>query len=121
MTLRDAVCCFVLAMAPEVLFAQNSRQPDKVLYDAAVADIQHHRYQRARLTLQTLINTYEDSVLVAPSELAIAESWYKEGGARALAEAEKACNEVIHLFPDSQAAADAKVLLRKVQDAMPPK
>ncbi len=119
MTLQDAICCVMLASAPGALFAQNSRQPDKILYDAAVTDIQHHRYQRARLTLQTLINTYEDSVLVAPSELAIAESWYKEGGAHALAEAEKACNEVILLFPDTETAADAKVLLRKVLDAKP--
>jgi outer membrane protein assembly factor BamD len=117
MILREAVCYVILASAPGALFAQNVRQPDQVLYDKAVNDIQHHRYQRARLTLQTLVNTYEDSALMAPAEFAIADSWYREGGTHGLAEAEKESNSVIALFPNTKAAADARALLRKIQDA----
>ena len=34
----------------------------------------------ARLNLQTLINTYPDSEYLAKAKLAIADSYYKEGG-----------------------------------------
>ena len=33
----------------------DSKQPDKVLYDKAVSDIEHGRYEVARITLNTLI------------------------------------------------------------------
>src|SRR5262245_61193564 len=66
----------------------NSQQPDKVLFDRAIGDIERSRFEVARLTLQTLINTYPDSEYIAKSKLAIADSWYRQGGAHALAQAE---------------------------------
>ena len=39
----------------------GSRQPDKVLFDKAMDAMRHNRFDVARLTLQTLINTYPDS------------------------------------------------------------
>ena len=35
---------------------KDTKQPDKVLYDKAVNDIEHGRYEVARITLNTLIN-----------------------------------------------------------------
>ena len=38
---------------------KDTQQPDKVLFDKAINDIEHGRYEVARLTLNTLINTYD--------------------------------------------------------------
>ena len=60
--------------------ADNSAQPDKILYDRAMDDIKHGRQEVGRLNMQTLINTYPDSEYLAKAKLAIADSYYKEGG-----------------------------------------
>src|SRR5271157_5180068 len=57
---------------------KNTKQPDKVLFDKAVNDIEHGRYEIARITLNTLINTYDQSEFLAKAKLAIADSWYRE-------------------------------------------
>lgn len=58
----------------------NNAQPDKILYDKAIDDIKHGRQEVGRLNMQTLINTYPDSEYLAKAKLAIADSYYKEGG-----------------------------------------
>ncbi len=65
----------------------GSKQPDKVLFDRAMDALKHNRYDVGRLTLQTLINTYPDSEFIARAKLAVADSWYAEGGATALQQA----------------------------------
>ena len=67
---------------------KDTQQPDKALYDKAIKDLEKGRYELARLTLNTLINTYESSEFLAKSKLAIADSWYREGGVSGLAQAE---------------------------------
>ncbi len=59
--------------------AGDSQQPDKMLFDKAVEDIEKGRYERARLTLQTLMNTYPDSEYLAEAERAMEETWRREG------------------------------------------
>jgi outer membrane protein assembly factor BamD len=59
---------------------ENDAQPDKILYDRAIEDIKHGRQEVGRLNMQTLINTYPDSEYLAKAKLAIADSYYKEGG-----------------------------------------
>ena len=58
----------------------GSKQPDKVLFDRAMDAMKHNRFDVARITLQTLINTYPDSEFIARAKLAVADSWYAEGG-----------------------------------------
>jgi len=60
---------------------------DKILYDRAIKDIKKGRHEVGRLTLQTLINTYPDSEYLADAKLAIADSYYKEGGSANLTQA----------------------------------
>src|SRR5207249_1682270 len=67
---------------------KDTKQPDKVLFDKSINDIEHGRYEVARITLNTLINTYDQSEYLAKAKLAIADSWYREGGAHGLAQAE---------------------------------
>ena len=58
---------------------KDTQQPDKVLYDKAINDIEHSRFEIARITLNTLINTYDQSEYLAKAKLAVADSWYPRG------------------------------------------
>lgn len=77
----------------------NSVAPDKVLYDRATKDIKKGRQEVGRLTLQTLINTYPDSEYLAKAKLAIADSYYKEGGSANLTQAIASYKDFIVFFP----------------------
>ena len=75
---RGAVCLPLgcRKKAYENPITKDTQQPDKVLFDTAIDDIEHGRYERARLTLQTLMNTYDTSEYLAKAKLAVADSWY---------------------------------------------
>lgn len=79
--------------------ADNNAQPDKILYDRAMDDIKHGRQDAGRLNMQTLINTYPDSEYLAKAKLAIADSYYKEGGTANLALAVSAYKDFEVFFP----------------------
>src|SRR5580704_2828570 len=66
----------------------GSKQPDKVLFDRSMDAMKHNHFDVARMTLQTLINTYPDSEYIARAKLAVADSWYAEGGTTAMQQAE---------------------------------
>ena len=89
--------------------ANNSQQPDKILFDKSTRDIEKKRYEMARLTLQTLINTYPDSEYIAKAKLAIADSWYREGTRHALAQAEAEYKDFITFFPAMEEAAESQL------------
>ena len=86
----------------------NSQQPDKVLFDRAIGDIEHSRFEVARLTLQTLINTYPDSEYIAKAKLALADSWFRQGGTSGLAQAEAEYKDFITFFPTMEEAAESQ-------------
>jgi outer membrane protein assembly factor BamD len=77
----------------------NNAQPDKVLYDRAQDDIKHGRHEVGRLNMQTLINTYPDSEYLAKAKLAIADSYFKEGGTANLALAISSYKDFGVFFP----------------------
>ena len=79
--------------------ADNSVAPDKILYDRALVDIKKGRHEVGRLNLQTLINTYPDSEYLAKAKLAIADSYYKEGGTANLTQAIAGYKDFIVFFP----------------------
>ncbi len=94
---------------------KDTQQPDKVLFDKAIDDIEHSRYERARLTLQTLMNTYDTSEYLAKAKLAIADSWYQEGGAHGLAQAEAEYKDFILFYPAMEESAEAQEKICKMQ------
>lgn len=100
--------------------SQQAAQPDRLLYDRAVSDIQKSHFATARLTLGTLINSYPASKLLPQADLLIAESWYREGGARGLANAEKAYNEFLLRHPNAPEATVARGMLEKIREASIP-
>ena len=102
---------------PNPIADVDSKQPDKVLFDRAMDAIKHGKYDVARLSLQTLINTYPDSEYIARAKLAIGDSWYKEGGAAAMAQAESEYKDFITFFPNMPEAAEAQMKIANIHFA----
>jgi outer membrane protein assembly factor BamD len=92
----------------------GSKQPDKVLFDKAMEAMRHNRFDVARLTLQTLINTYPDSEYIARAKLAVGDSWYAEGGTAALAQAEQEYSDFEIFFPNLKEAAEAQLKIANI-------
>jgi outer membrane protein assembly factor BamD len=76
--------------------------------------MRHNRFDVARLTLQTLINTYPDSEYIARAKLAVGDSWYAEGGTAALAQAEQEYNDFAIFFPNMPEAAEAQLKIANI-------
>jgi outer membrane protein assembly factor BamD len=87
----------------------NTVEPDKQLYDKAMNDIKHGRHEVGRLGLQTLINTYPDSEYLAKAKLAIADSYFKEGGGSNITLAINGYKDFIVFFPFLPEAAYAQM------------
>jgi outer membrane protein assembly factor BamD len=89
--------------------ATNTAEPDKQLYDKAMDDIKHGRHEVGRLSLQTLINTYPDSEYLAKAKLAIADSYFKQGGSSNITQAINGYKDFIVFFPFLPEAAYAQM------------
>ena len=89
--------------------AANTAEPDKILYDRALADIKRGRQEVGRLGMQTLINTYPDSEYLAKAKLAIADSFYKEGGTANMTQAINGYKDFIVFFPFLEEASYAQL------------
>jgi len=95
----------------EVAVPSGINEPDRVLYQQAVKDMGKSRYNVARLTLQTLINTYPDSEVLPEAKYALAESFYREGSTSSLNQAEVEFKDFITFFPIEGRAADAQLMI----------
>ncbi len=84
-------------------------EPDKILYDRAQRDLKGGRFTEGRLALQTLINTYPDSEYLAKAKLAVADSYYKEGGTANLTQSIQEYNDFQTFFPFLDEAAYAQM------------
>ncbi len=92
----------------ETPIAKQTQQPDKILFDSAMHDIERGRYEIARISLQTLMNTYESSEFLAKAKLAIADSWFREGGGNGLAQAEAEYKDFQLFYPQMEESAQAQ-------------
>jgi outer membrane protein assembly factor BamD len=92
----------------ETPITKETMQPDKVLFDKAVSNVEHGNYLAARLTLNTLINTYDTSEYLAKAKLLIADSWFREGDAHGLAQAEIEYKDFILFYPGMEEAAQSQ-------------
>jgi outer membrane protein assembly factor BamD len=91
------------------LAGNTSKQPDKQLFDKAMTAMKKGRYDVARLDLQTLLNTYPESEYQMRAKLAVGDSWFREGGTAALAQAEAEYKDFITFFPNQPEAAEAQM------------
>src|SRR5215510_14808854 len=110
--LVTAACTNKKAVNP--LAGVGSKQPDKVLFDKAMDAMHHNRFDVARMTLQTLINTYPDSEYIARAKLAVGDSWYAEGGSTAMAQAEIEYKDFETFFPNMPEAAEAQLKIANI-------
>jgi outer membrane protein assembly factor BamD len=94
---------------------KDTQQPDKVLFDTSIDDIEHGRYERARLTLQTMMNTYDTSEFLAKAKLAVADSWKREGGAHGMAQAEAEYKDFILFYPNMEESSEAQYKICEMQ------
>jgi len=79
-----------------------------VLFDKAIDELSHNRFTESRMLLTTLINTYPDSEFLAKAKLALADGWYQEGDAHAMAQAEAEYKDFILFYPAMEEAAEAQ-------------
>jgi outer membrane protein assembly factor BamD len=93
----------------------DSKQPDKVLFDRGMDAMKHNHFDIARLDMQTLINTYPESEFIARAKLALADSWYAEGGTAGMAQAEQEYKEFEIFFPNMPEAAEAQLKIANIQ------
>ena len=91
------------------LAGKDTTLPDKQLYDKALAQQKSGHFDVARLDLNTLLSTYPDSQYQMRAKLAVADSWYQEGGSAALAQAEQEYTDFITFFPNVPEAAEAQM------------
>ena len=103
-----ATSCGFRAKKYDDPITKDTKQPDKVLFDRAINDIEHGRYEIARITLNTMINTYDQSEFLAKAKLAIADSWFREGGAASLAQAEAEYKDFELFYPTMTEAAESQ-------------
>jgi len=108
-----ALCFFLwgCGKSAKVVTPTAIDEPDRVLYENAMKQMARHDYPNARLLLQTLISTYQDSDYFQKAKYAFAESLYREGGRENLDSAEAAYKDFIIYFKDSDLADDAQMMV----------
>lgn len=94
---------------------------DKELFESGIKAIRKGSYDEGRILLNTMINTYPDSPLTRVAKLANADSFYLQGGSKALAQAEVEYNDWVQFFPKDDLSDDiflkmAEIHLKQVQD-----
>jgi outer membrane protein assembly factor BamD len=97
------------ASSTDPLAGVTSKQPDKELFDKAMTAMKKGKFDVARLDLQALLTTYPESEYQMRAKLAVGDSWYKEGGAAALQQAEAEYKDFITFFPNQPEAAEAQM------------
>lgn len=112
--------------------AMAQAHPDEALYERGMKQIEARQFERARLSLQTLLNAYPSSPLRTQARAAIRTSWiregmaspdamllFQEGQARLKAgrgdAARLAFQTLINLYPSSEYAAKARRLVETPQ------
>ncbi|MBX3276931.1 MAG: outer membrane protein assembly factor BamD [Acidobacteria bacterium] len=72
---------------------------DKELYEEAMTKLRKGRYDESRLMLNVVISSYPDSEYLPLAKLAIADSFYREGGSTALEQAIGGYKDFAQYFP----------------------
>lgn len=82
---------------------------DKELYEQASEKLRKGRFDEARLTYNVIISTYPDSEYLSLSKLAIADSFYLEGGSSNLEQAVAQYRDFVQYFPTHPKVCDVYV------------
>src|SRR5213078_249573 len=82
---------------------------DRTLFLEATREVRKGNHDTGRLLFTTIITTYPDSVYLPMAKLAIADSFYLEGGTSSLIQAGQAYQDWLTYFP-TDPLADAAML-----------
>jgi len=82
---------------------------DRELFEDAAKEVRRNNHEVGRLLFTTIINTYPDSPYLPMAKLAIADSFYLEGGTSSLIQAAAAYQDWLTFFP-TDPLADAAML-----------
>lgn len=72
---------------------------DRELFVVATREVRKNNYDVGRLLFQTIITTYPDSPYLPMAKLAVADSFYLEGGTSALIQAQASYQDWLTFFP----------------------
>ena len=95
-----------------------SNSSDESLYETGLKFLESHQYKDARQVFEKLIATFPGSRFEAPSRLAIADSFYNEGGAKNLGEALYNYARFLIAFPTNPNAEEAELKMIALQAKM---
>ncbi len=122
-----AVKFFILALALALPFSACGGKPktqvtleeakagrDQELFREAIQAINKGRFDEGRILLNTMINTYAESPMLRVAKLAIADSFYLEGGSKNLAQAEVEYRDWLQFFPDDALADDTMLKMAEI-------
>jgi outer membrane protein assembly factor BamD len=101
--------CFFGGKKGEVVTPDGAAEPDKILYEKGLQDVTKGRYDVGRLVFQNLLITYPDSEYQERAKLAIADSFYKQGGTSGLLQAKAEYEDFKTFFPTSEEIDDAQM------------
>ncbi|HKG22196.1 MAG TPA: outer membrane protein assembly factor BamD, partial [Blastocatellia bacterium] len=87
---------------------------DQELFREGINAVHKGRFDEGRILLNTMINTYSDSPMLRVAKLAIADSYYLEGGSKNLAQAEVEYRDWIQFFPDDALADDTMLKMAEI-------
>jgi outer membrane protein assembly factor BamD len=79
---------------------------DKELYEQASEKLRKGRYDEARLTYNVIISTYPDSEYLSLAKLAVADSFYLEGGSSNLEQSVAQYRDFVQYFPTHPRVCD---------------
>jgi len=89
---------------------------DRVLFAVATKEVRKGRYEVGRLLYQTIVTTYADSPFLPMAKLAIADTFYLEGGSSNLIQAAAAYQDWLTFFPTHYLSD--RVLLKVAESQM---
>jgi len=93
---------------------EGAASPDITLFENGMDYLSKSQYIKARLTFQTLINTYPESEFTPASFLAIADSFYEQGGLENLLQAEAQYKDFMIFYPTHEMADDAQLKIAAI-------
>lgn len=92
----------------------SAASPDITLFENGMDYLSKSQYIKARLSFQTLINTYPESEFTPASFLAIADSFYEQGGLENLLQAEAQYKDFMIFYPTHEMADDAQLKIAAI-------
>ena len=93
---------------------ESAVSPDKQLFDNGMSFLGKNAFIKSRLSFQTLINTYPDSEFTPVAFLAIADSYYDEGGTENLLQSESQYKDFNVFYPTHEMADDSQMKIAAI-------